>query len=262
MSRFFVRKNGTGRRGLRLWVGVFAVVAAGTAAVVPASPASAAIGCRVDYRVATDWGSGFVATAVVTNLGDRLPSYAVTFQFTGNQRVVQGWNQQWSQSGTTVTARSASWAPPVATGESVYLAFNGTYSGANPPPVDWRVNGVSCLGAGQPRRVVVEPSELTAPEGGDSVAFTVRLSDPPQETVQVWMDVQTTGQGRWAVPNVALTFTPTDWSTAKPFSVSSADDEDSFDDVIVLTPIVAGYQSANVTITQIDDDPADAGPAV
>ncbi|WP_201294983.1 MULTISPECIES: cellulose binding domain-containing protein, partial [unclassified Nocardiopsis] len=38
-------------------------------AVAASSPASAAPGCEVDYRL-NDWGSGFTADVEITNVGD------------------------------------------------------------------------------------------------------------------------------------------------------------------------------------------------
>ncbi|MEJ2853709.1 MULTISPECIES: cellulase family glycosylhydrolase [unclassified Saccharothrix] len=62
------------------------------------------------------------------------------------QKLTQGWNARWSQSGSTVTAASLEWNRSLATGASVDLAFTGSWSGANPVPPAFTLNGVACTG--------------------------------------------------------------------------------------------------------------------
>ncbi|WP_201295045.1 MULTISPECIES: cellulose binding domain-containing protein, partial [unclassified Nocardiopsis] len=59
---------------LRSWtrrgIAVTSALVLGTGlAAITSSPASAAPGCEVDYRL-NDWGSGFTADVEITNVGD------------------------------------------------------------------------------------------------------------------------------------------------------------------------------------------------
>lgn len=120
----------------------FRVVAKDTAG--RSSPASApvrvttatapAAACTVAYGVNTDWGSGFTATVTITNKGPALNGWQLGFSFTGNQKVTQGWNGTWSQSGSAVTVKDAGWNAALPTGGSTGIGFNGAYTGANPAP--------------------------------------------------------------------------------------------------------------------------------
>ena len=113
---------------------------------VTASSAQAAVGCRVDYAVTSEWGGGFGAAVTVTNLGDRLDSWTVGWAYASGQQVTQAWNATVTQSGTAVTARNASYNGTLATGASTSFGFNGSWSGANPKPTAFTVNGVACTG--------------------------------------------------------------------------------------------------------------------
>jgi chitodextrinase len=134
----------------------FRVVARDTAgrSSPPSSPlqvtttAATASACTVDYRVANDWGTGFTATVTVTNKGPALNGWQLGFTFTGNQKVAQGWNGTWSQSGTTVTVKDAGWNAALPGGASVSVGFNGAYTGTNAVPKDFTLAGRPCTALG------------------------------------------------------------------------------------------------------------------
>jgi Glycoside hydrolase family 44/Cellulose binding domain/Fibronectin type III domain len=119
----------------------------------PSSPvqvttaAGSAAQCTVAYSVSNDWGSGFSANTTVTNLGAATSSWQLGFTFTGNQQVSQGWNGTWSQSGTKVTVDDAGWNGALATGASTTVGFNASYSGSNPAPGNFTLNGHTCTTA-------------------------------------------------------------------------------------------------------------------
>ncbi|GAA4435886.1 cellulose binding domain-containing protein [Phytohabitans houttuyneae] len=227
-----------------------AVLAGFGAAVVPAAAAHAATACEVTYT-ATSWSGGFTASAQIKNLGDPWNGYTVEFRFTGDQTVTSSWNHIWSQSGQAVTVRSGPYAAPVPTGGSIWLGFNGRYSGVNTPPTGWRVNGVACSVTGQPQAVIAEPDTVTIPEGGGG-SFTIRLSHPPAQQVALGMSLS--GTGVWASPPVVLLFTPNNWSTPQSYPVMSMQDSDTVDDRAVVTLSVTGYTPDTVVLQQVDDD--------
>ncbi|MFR9798824.1 cellulose binding domain-containing protein [Streptomyces sp. MS06] len=114
-------------------------------AIVPVVTAQAAApACTVDYSVAGQWDSGFQGAVQITNNAAPLSSWTLTFDFADGQEVTQGWNAEWSQSGTTVTAANESWNGALGTGASVSAGFLASYSGANTAPTAFKLNGTSC----------------------------------------------------------------------------------------------------------------------
>ncbi|MEV1144673.1 glycoside hydrolase family 44 protein [Micromonospora sp. NPDC049799] len=102
-------------------------------------------GCRVTYAANT-WPGGFTATVTVTNAGAvAIDGWRLAFDFpTAGQKVGQGWSATWRQTGTSVTADSVSWNGRLAPGASTSIGFNGTWSGQNPAPTAFTVNGQAC----------------------------------------------------------------------------------------------------------------------
>ncbi|MGI5230393.1 cellulose binding domain-containing protein [Actinoallomurus sp. CA-142502] len=147
---------------LALALGVFGGVLA-----TGASPAYAAVRCAVDYTV-NDWGSGFTASITLHNLGDRLDGWTLTYAYTGNQTLTQGWSGDWSQSGRTVTVTGASWNRTLATGASTQIGANFSYSGTNAAPASFAVNGTTC-GGGDGGGATPQVG-ITSPADGATVA--------------------------------------------------------------------------------------------
>jgi len=115
--------------------------------VAVTSPASAAAGCRVDYTVANQWPGGFNAAVQVTNLGDALTGWDLRFSFGAGQSVTQLWNGTVSQSGSAVSVRNAAYNGSVPTNGTASFGFIGTFTGSNPAPASFTLNGVTCTGA-------------------------------------------------------------------------------------------------------------------
>ncbi|NED32609.1 cellulase family glycosylhydrolase [Streptomyces sp. SID8499] len=110
--------------------------------------ANAATGCRVDYTVTNQWQGGFQAGVKITNLGDTVRGWTLKFTLPdAGQKVVQGWSAAWSQSGSTVTVAGADWNGTLATGASADTGFVGSFTGANPKPTAFTLNGVACTGS-------------------------------------------------------------------------------------------------------------------
>ncbi|PSL51861.1 endoglucanase [Saccharothrix carnea] len=124
-------------------------VALGSAATITLPNAvAAAQGCKVDYTVTSQWSGGFQAGVKVTNLGDTISGWSLTIAFPNtSQRVSQGWNATWTQSGSTATATNVDWNRTLGTGGSTDLGFVGSYSGSNPTPTSFALNGVVCTGS-------------------------------------------------------------------------------------------------------------------
>jgi cellulose 1,4-beta-cellobiosidase len=141
------------RRYLRSRPMMAGIAAAGlltaSAVALTAAPASAAPGCRVDFT-ANSWDVGFSANFVLTNTGDPVTSWTLTFTLPNGSLTTNNWSANWSQSGTTFTATNMSWNGSLATGANTNFGFNGskTANSAAPAPTNFRVNGTPC--GGQP----------------------------------------------------------------------------------------------------------------
>ncbi|WP_067970466.1 glycoside hydrolase family 9 protein [Nocardiopsis trehalosi] len=100
--------------------------------------------CQVAYTT-HDWRGGFTAAVRVTNTGDApVEDWALEFDFPAGQRLTHGWSADWSQSGTTVTAVGPAWNRTLAADASVDIGFNGTWTGENTAPEEFRLNGAVC----------------------------------------------------------------------------------------------------------------------
>jgi hypothetical protein len=140
------------------------LTAAGLIGVMPPASAAAA-GCSVTYSVAGQWQNGFQGAVSITNLGDPIASWKLEFDFPdAGQKVAQGWNATWAQSGAHVTATNASWNGSVPTGGTVSsIGFLGSFTGANPQPAAFSVNGVACNGATPPTTTPPTTPPTTTP---------------------------------------------------------------------------------------------------
>jgi hypothetical protein len=134
------------RRGtVALSMGMAAVTAAG-AWVVTAPPAAAATGCSVTYATSGQWPGGFGADVTVKNLGDPVASWSLAWSYPAGQLVTQAWNATVTQSGTQVTAKNVGYNGSIATNATVSFGFNGSWTGTNPAPASFALNGMACTG--------------------------------------------------------------------------------------------------------------------
>ncbi|MFI9529509.1 cellulose-binding domain-containing protein, partial [Micromonospora rosaria] len=157
-----------GSRKARIWR--TGLVASTTAALVAtgavlAVSAQAAAGCRVDYRVSSSWGGGFTADVTVTNLGDAVNGWRLTWTFTGGQQVSQAWNATIPSGTSAITATNVSYNAAIPTNGSVTFGFNGSQGGSNPNPTNFALNGTACTGSVGPTTgaPTTPPNPTTAP---------------------------------------------------------------------------------------------------
>lgn len=101
-------------------------------------------GCKVSYSV-NQWPGGFTANMSVTNTSSTsINGWTLVFTFPASQQVTQGWNAIFTQQGSKVTVVNQSYNPVLAPGASVSPGFNGSWSGSNPAPTAFTLNGVTC----------------------------------------------------------------------------------------------------------------------
>lgn len=173
-----MKLKGKQRRVALLAAGAL-VVGGGVAA--PVGMAYAATSCDVVYA-ANQWSGGFTANVTIKNTGDAMSSWELGFAFPDSgQRLTQGWSATWSQSGSQVTGRSMPWNGSLANGASTTVGFQGTFTGSNPSPTSFTVNGQRCGAADTNKPPTVS---LTSPAAGASfeapadVPITATASDP------------------------------------------------------------------------------------
>jgi endoglucanase len=103
---------------------------------------SAASDYSVDYTQ-NDWGSGATVSVTITNNGSSpINGWTLGWTFSGNQKISNIWNASFTQSGTSVTVTNQAYNSTIpANGGKVSFGFNLSYSGSNPKPTSFTLNG-------------------------------------------------------------------------------------------------------------------------
>ncbi|MFI5842177.1 cellulose-binding domain-containing protein [Catenuloplanes sp. NPDC051500] len=143
-----------------LIAGMIAVAMAASGVMVATAQAAAA-GCRVVYSTPSQWGGGFSGTVSVTNLGDAVTGWRLTFSFPGGQQISQLWNGSYTQSGGAVTVTNAAWNGTLATNAEATVGFNAT--GSTATPTGFALNGVTCTGSATPTTAAPTTPAPTTP---------------------------------------------------------------------------------------------------
>jgi hypothetical protein len=121
-----------------------ASAAASRPAVAPPST-KPALACRVKYAKQSEWTPGFVADITITNTGtEPIDGWKMTFAYTAGQKLANGWNAIVTQNGETITAEAAGGNTRIAPNASLAFGLQGTWSGHNPVPTAFVLNGVRC----------------------------------------------------------------------------------------------------------------------
>ncbi|MGW5413855.1 glycoside hydrolase family 48 protein [Actinomadura geliboluensis] len=144
------------------------LLCSGLGVLAPAHAAAAA--CKVVYKK-NDWGSGFTTSIDITNQGDALNGWTLKYSYAGNQKLASGWSGKWSQSGQDVTVQNESWNGALASGATVNIGAQFTYSGTNTDPTSFTLNGTPCNGSTSAPKVA-----LTSPAAG--ATYSVGASVP------------------------------------------------------------------------------------
>ncbi len=105
-------------------------------------------GCTVDYTISQYNSSQFGATVGIKNGGSStLSGWTLTWSFANGQTISSSWNGTVSQSGANVTVSEQSgqsWQNIPAGGTYTGFGFNGTSSGTNSIPTNFKLNGTAC----------------------------------------------------------------------------------------------------------------------
>jgi len=123
--------------------------AANPATAPTSSPAASgtegATACRVNYMVTDEWPGGFNATVTLTNQsGAALNGWQLAWTFPADQRIINLWNGQVTQTGADVVVTDADWNAQVPAGGTIEFGFQAIFGDTNSPPTAFTLDGVPC----------------------------------------------------------------------------------------------------------------------
>ncbi|MFF8600130.1 cellulase family glycosylhydrolase [Streptomyces sp. NPDC015232] len=157
-----------------------ALTAAGTALVVTGTASGAGTACTVEYSVTNQWSGGFQGAVSVTNNSTALNGWSLRFAFPAGQTVGQGWGGKWSQSGADVTVVNESWNAALGTGAKATTGFIASWTGGNPAPASFTLNGAVCDTAGTtPTPTPTATSPTPTPTGPTPTPTPTVPTTPP-----------------------------------------------------------------------------------
>ncbi|MDQ0375019.1 glycoside hydrolase family 6 protein [Cellulomonas humilata] len=166
-----------------------------------ATAAQAAPGCKVEYKITNQWGGGYGADVTITNLGDPVSSWNVGWTFTAGQKITQLWNGNATQSGSTVSVASLPYNGSLGTNGKTNFGFNGSWSGSNPVPASFTLNGTTCTGS-TPTQTPT-PTQTATPTPTPTVTATPTptptptQTTPPQPAGNFYVDPTTQAYRAW-----------------------------------------------------------------
>ncbi|OON31202.1 cellulose-binding protein, partial [Micromonospora sp. Rc5] len=93
-------------------------------------PASA--GCSAVYKSTGQWSGGFQGEVEVTAGSSPIRGWTVTWTWSGGQQIASSWSATVTTSGSTVTARNASYNGTLAAGGKASFGFTGSGAASTP----------------------------------------------------------------------------------------------------------------------------------
>ncbi|MBQ1074947.1 cellulase family glycosylhydrolase [Micromonospora sp. C31] len=192
------------RRRLSLVTGVVTLLVVSLGLTFAAS-AHAAAGCRVAYS-ANEWPGGFTANVAVSNLGDPIDGWRLTWTFPAGQRVTSAWNATVTSAGADVTAADVGYNAAIGTNGTVSFGFNGSWSGANTAPTSFALNGLTCTGGVGPTTAPpttappTTPPPTSPPPTGDPLAYVAAMQ--PGWNLGNTFDAVGSDETAWGNPRV------------------------------------------------------------
>ncbi|MEU0549058.1 arabinofuranosidase catalytic domain-containing protein [Micromonospora sp. NPDC005979] len=152
------------------------------AAAAQTGASAAAAGCQVTYAVNSQWQDGFGANVTITNVGDAINGWRLTWNFAAGQTVTQLWNGSFTQAGAQVSVTNAAYNGSIPTNGSTSFGFNGSWTGSNPTPTSFALNGVTCNGVVDPTTPPPTTPPPTTPPPTTPPPTTPPPTTPPPTT--------------------------------------------------------------------------------
>ncbi|WP_422739226.1 arabinofuranosidase catalytic domain-containing protein [Micromonospora sp. WMMD729] len=152
------------------------------AATTQTGASAAAAGCQVTYAVSSQWQGGFGANVTITNLGDAVNGWRLTWSFAAGQTVTQLWNGSVTQAGAQVSVTNAAYNASIPTNGSTSFGFNGSWTGSNPTPTSFVLNGTTCNGVVDPTTPPPTTPPPTTPPPTTPPPTTPPPTTPPPST--------------------------------------------------------------------------------
>lgn len=119
----------------------------------------------VDFKVTSDWGTGFSYTIDIKNTGTEvIKDWQLTFDYTGSLTSV--WDGLLKSDGNSYTITNAGWNKDIEPGKSISLGGSGTKSGVIS---NMKLNGMDISGGDTPVEEIVAPTGLIAKPQGQNV---------------------------------------------------------------------------------------------
>ncbi|HWH01046.1 MAG TPA: cellulose binding domain-containing protein [Pilimelia sp.] len=101
--------------------------------------------CEVRYRVVDQWAGGFSASVTLRNNTPALvDGWTLTWNFVAGQQIGTVWDAVRLPEQSPSGVRNARWNAQLAPGATVTFGFIGSWSGGNPPPTAFALNGHAC----------------------------------------------------------------------------------------------------------------------
>ncbi|NER80619.1 MAG: hypothetical protein F6K42_13800, partial [Leptolyngbya sp. SIO1D8] len=151
----------------------------------------------VDLVIANDWGTGFTANLVITNLSNE-PMEWSQLEFDAPFTITNLWNGEiLSSEGSRYVVSDADWNSTIAPGNSITIGFNGQ----KPSGASGELTNINLAGFGEPTgstppeptpepepalpQITLADTTLTEGDGSNSADFQVRLSTTSDDPVTV-----------------------------------------------------------------------------
>jgi serine/threonine protein kinase len=101
--------------------------------------------CTVSYVVTHLWPGGFTTNIIISNTGaTAINGWKLFFTFPHHQEITQIWNGSFAQQGSNVTITNLSYNSSISGKSSTWLGFNASWTGSNPHPGSFTLNGLPC----------------------------------------------------------------------------------------------------------------------
>ncbi|MBX9585016.1 MAG: glycoside hydrolase family 9 protein [Gemmataceae bacterium] len=212
----------------------------------------------VDFRITSDWGSGFGSSVAVTNLGpDPVSGWTLEFDF--NRSIDSIWNARvGSHVGDHYAIRDVGYNKDIPVNGTVSFGFNGSPGNVTVFPANYKLNGVP-MGTTPPTLSV---NDVRATEGA-AATFTVGLSRASTRTVTARYATAagTATAADFTAASGTLTFAPGE--TSKTVRVTTTDDTLTEGDetfrLVLSAPTDATLADDTGVGTIADNDPPPGG---